>query len=227
MRQMRHIPKTGTIGCMATKLSYQANVQFLPTIKAIVGLFDVDMARHSSLLNEKDMLPIFRVGDGSTDMHEGYAKQVMSFWLEGSPFTVDYFCFRKKKGAKWETMLALLHNKIDEYDTRPVIEFVISPSGTISREVAGEVFPCNMEDGGMKLSIIKYLSEADGFVSTAQLKKFAGSKSDESILKQVGKINATLKHDLHLPASLKFIETKRGSGHCINPAYNVIFLKKD
>ena len=211
---------------MVTKLSYQANVQFLPTIKAILGFLDIDVARHPSL-NEKDMLLILGVDDESERMKVGGAKSVMSVWLEDTPFTVDHYCFRKKEGAKWETMLALLHNKIDEYDTRPVIEFIISPSGTISREVAGEIFSCDMDDDGMKISIIKCLHEAGGLVSTAQLKKFTGSKSDESILKQVGKINTTLKHDLHLPASLKFIETKRGSGHRINPAYNVIFLKKD
>ncbi len=123
MRQMRHIPKTGTIACMATKLSYQANVQFLPTIKAILGFLDIDVARHPSL-NEKDMLLILGVDDESERMKVGGAKSVMSVWLEDTPFTVDHYCFRKKEGAKWETMLALLHNKIDEYDTRPVIEFV-------------------------------------------------------------------------------------------------------
>lgn len=211
---------------MTTKLSYQANVQFLPTIKAILGFLDIDVARHPSL-NEKDMLLILCVDDESERMKVGGAKSVMSVWLEDTPFTVDHYCFRKKEGAKWETMLALLHNKIDEYDTRPVIEFVVSTSGTISREVAGEIFSCDMDDSGMKISIIKLLDEAGEFVSTAQLKKHTGSKSDESILKQIGKINTTLKHDLHLPESLKFIETKRGNGHRISPAYNVIFLKKN
>ncbi len=212
---------------MANDISLQAITLYLPIIKDIASSLELGYLKHSAVLEQKDDVMVGPLSGEYSPQQQGHSTIILSNWLRNTPFTIDHFSFRRTGNASWGTLVALLRDKIAEYDYDRAIDILISPSGKVSREVAGEVFSHDMEEGKMRIEIIKRLSEADDFVSTDQLRRAVRSKSSTSILKTIPKINGSLRLRLHLPAAHEFIDTKRGLGHRIHPAYNVIFLKKD
>ena len=208
---------------MGKEIPARAVVAYLPTIMKAVASIEADLALYPDLVDRASLhvLPLEKETGGSNLTH---AMRIMNAWLEGTKFKADPRFFHKlEPGADWNEMVALLNDKAASYGVMTVTEITLDPSGRISRNASGTTLSYDLADDGLKLKIIEFLvSESGMYIPTAALRKLVGSKSAESVLKTVSKINSALKVHLRLPEKQKFIETKRGTGHRINPAYNIV-----
>jgi len=192
----------------------------MPVLKAICASVEVGITA-----NDLDGLDRLQLGHLEKEFGISkitHATNIINLWLQGSSFeATPYFLKKKNNEARWEEMLELLHSKMANTGVG-VIEITLTTSGKISRDVGGQTLSHEFEKDRMRVSIIHHLSEATDFVSTNKLCELMESKNNKSILKTIPAINSALEV-LHLPQPL--IETKRGTGHRINPAYHLIVLK--
>lgn len=81
----------------------------------------------------------------------------------------------------------------------------------------------SMGEDSERLKILLYLVDNNGFQNTDVIANHLGEKGKQGVRTEIGKMKAKIKQYLRLD---NVIESKRGSGYRINPAYRVIRYQK-
>ena len=81
----------------------------------------------------------------------------------------------------------------------------------------------SMEQNSDRYKIIKYLIKNKGYQPTGQISSIFDSKTENSIISEIGKMNSSIKGKLQIKDNI--ILGKRGSGYRMNPKFK--FLNKN
>jgi len=75
-----------------------------------------------------------------------------------------------------------------------------------------------------RLSILKYLTENDGFQNVDDMATALGGKNKQNLRTEIGKIRQKVTHFLKINGD-DLIESKKDSGYRINPKYKIVLMK--
>ncbi len=194
-------------------------------IQKILAMLEVEVVRYPELDKKKELMVMHQEADLTEQRQMDYGLMLMATWLEGAPFEIRiprHFA-KKNAEAKWAQLVQILHAKLLEFHNgAPLIVLGLSKNGRVVRHVADQILPHDFEKDGLKPAILRLLIDQEDYVSPKEIKKYLESKSKESVSKQVGLINSTLRTKLQLPKNQPVIDSKRGEGYRINPFYNLV-----
>lgn len=195
-------------------------------VQKILAMLEAEVVWHSELLEDKSEIRVMhREADPAAQRQMTYSLMLIGTWLKGTPFEIrcyEYFA-RKDAKAKWSQLVQLLYAKLLEFHNgAPLIVLGLSRSGRIARQVADQALFHEFEKDGLKPGILRLLVDQEDYMSPKEIKKRLESKSKESVSKQIGLINSTLRTKLQLPKNQPVVDSKRGEGYRINPFYNLV-----